>query len=312
MSKELETINGHILKVLEVIFKGPKTWPEISDETGLDGQIVTRVLEDYLSFWKLVQKDDYERWAFFKHKPVPSKEPRLKRIHIKKVLEVLFKGPKTWTEIKEETELKARIVTRVLVDYLSFWQLVKKDVYSRWAFIATIEKDTLAVKHAQDILGDLMSYSKLVKYGAVDSSELSNDVDTIAFVERDDPSIFLWMFRRHLEEGYKETWKLFQSYAELSKQYDYPPILLLSLAQGFKKGAKKRGLIPALDTESIEERVVPDVHLKRLKEDKSELIEFLRDLEINVFLEHRLEGDCRYCSHIEKVKTKRDQLSLSD
>lgn len=312
MSKELEKNNEHVLKVLEVLFKGPKTWPEISDETGLDGQIVTRILEDYLSFWKLVKKDDYERWTFLKHKPVPSKEPRLNRLHIKKVLEVLFKGPKRWTEIKEETGIDGRIVTRVLGDYLSFWHLVKKDAYGRWAFIATIEKDNLAVKHSQNILGDLMSYSKLVENGVADFSELSNDVDTIAFVERDDPSIFLWMFRRHLEIGYEETWKLFQSYAELSKQYDYPPILLLSFAQGFKKGAKKRGLIPALDTESIEEHVVPDVQLKMLKEDKSELIEFLRDLEIKVFSEHRLEGDCRYCPHIEKVKKKRNQLPLSE
>jgi len=302
MSKELETVNGHILKVLEVIFKGPKTWPEISEETGLDGQIVTRVLEDYLSFWKLVNKDDYERWTFIKHKMVPSKEPRLNRLHIKKVLEVLFKGPKRWTEIKEETGLKERIVTRVLVDYLSFWHLVKKDAYGRWAFIATIEKENLAVNHSQKILGDLMSYRKRVKHGKPDFYELSNDVDTIAFVERDDHSIFLWMFRRHLERGYKKAWKLFQSYAELSKQYDYPPIFLLQMDHYLRKGGKKRELIRERDTESIEERVVSDVHLKMLKETKSELIEILRDIENNVFLERKLEGDCRYCSHIEKVK----------
>ena len=125
------------------------------------------------------------------------------------------------------------------MDYLSFWHLVKKDAYGRWDFIPTIEMDSLAVKHSQDILGGLMSYLKLVKNGAIDSSELSNDVDTIAFVERDDPSIFLWMFRRHLKEGYKETWKLFQSYAELSKQHDYPPILLLQMDQNLRKSAKK-------------------------------------------------------------------------
>ena len=73
-------------------------------------------------------------------------------------------------------------------------------------------------------------------------------------------------------------------------------------------GARAR----ARDTESIEKRVVPDEHLKRLKEMKSELIEILRDIEINVSLKRKLEGNCRYCPDIEKVKTKRNQLALSE
>jgi len=43
-----------------------------------------------------------------------------------------------------------------------------------------------------------------------------------------------------------------------------------------------------------------------LKEMKSELNEILRDIEINVFSKRKLEGDCRYCPHIEKVKKKRN------
>ena len=72
-----------------------------------------------------------------------------------------------------------------------------------------------------------------------------------------------------------------------------------------EKVQKKRALIPALDTESIEEHVVPDVHLMMLKEMKSELNEILRDIEINVFSKRKLEGDCRYFPTHRKGKEEK-------
>jgi len=235
-----------------------------------------------------------------------SKGPEINKANIRKVLVSLFKGPKSWTELKTDTQIDGRLVSRILKEYLSYWYLVHKDDNGKWAFnpetpiFETFGKH-IALQHYREIMNDLFSYKRLKNMSITDFYELSNDIDEITIIDETNPSIWLLMLRNHLKTGYKITWKTLMSYEKLSKHYDYPRILVPSLEQAFNRKGTKRELLKTIDAE-IEEPVIPEKDKEMLEQLKKSLIGDLAEIQRKVFTGNKLEGYCEYCPHIEREK----------
>lgn len=232
-----------------------------------------------------------------------SRGPKINRVNIGKVLEKLYEGPKTWTELKNETQINGRLVSRILADYLSPWGLAYKTDDGKWAFIqekqvySSHEEYSIAVQHSRDVCGDLFSYVKLKNDGVSDFWALSGDVDEIAFIEKGEPSIYLHMIRSHLRTGYGSVWESLVSYERLSKRHGYLGILNLDLERNFTAGRDRELLSSERAAEAMGERGLSETDRELLESLKKGLVGDLAKIQWDVLAGTPMKGYCEHCPH---------------
>lgn len=133
----------------------------------------------------------------------------LDREKIKIVIEALRNKPMKWSELLEQTKIPEKSLHRILTEYLSFWGLVKKDEFGRWAWYDTIR--TYKSKHDYELA---LNHSKMLIPGL--RAILAEDMDlylhlgSSAYVElreyEEESKLLKSFVEEHLRTGYPEVY----------------------------------------------------------------------------------------------------------
>ena len=128
------------------------------------------------------------------------------RIYIKKVIEALREGPKTWTELKN-LGIPEKTLQRALQDYLMYWGLVRKNQrhYFWYEDIQVFNSDReyqLAIEHSRKLIPGLEGI--ILEF----QSKLFKALDFLYRTDEYAEKMRLKDFaKQHLKTGYPQIYK---------------------------------------------------------------------------------------------------------
>jgi DNA-binding transcriptional regulator GbsR (MarR family) len=159
---------------------------------------------------------------------------KLQITNIKKVIDSLRSRNLTWAELNQRTGISETSLSRILTEYLQFWDLIKKvkdeDGLEKWAWVenikdyGTIEEYKIDLKHSKEICPTL--FTILVQdehFGWNLRDKLKHDVED--FLQ------FQPFILQHLQTGYPDTYERVSKFRDMLKEAE---TLLETIVEEYK------------------------------------------------------------------------------
>lgn len=245
----------------------------------------------------------------------------LNTVQIKKVIDALREeGPKGYVDLKNKLHIAEKSLTRILVDYLSYWGLVQKDEktglwqwYEEVKTYKTKHDYELALTHSKELVEGL----NLLFMPDVESSWKENPQ---GLIERELSALAV-AAREHLRTGYPEVYSeteklqgLMNERSKLAKEIGKitgnknPDVLLTSIGDYLLYGKyTRRWAMPERRFRHLEKltKKLPNEKIEAISELKSAITEThlnlcsdIQRIEILIKMGEPLSGSCALCPKV--------------